>query len=55
MATTDNGELKHFVAHFSFCFEETLLYLNTELSKGASYQIFVHLASEFQRRRILRN
>jgi hypothetical protein len=27
----------------------------TELSIGASYQIFVHLATEFQRRRILRN
>ena len=30
-------------------------YTYTELSKGASYQIFFHLASEFQTRRILRN
>ena len=27
----------------------------TELSIGASYQIFVHLATEFQRRKFLRN
>jgi hypothetical protein len=43
-------ELKHFVAHFHSVLRKPY----TELSIGASYQIFFHLATEFQRRRILR-
>ena len=39
------------VAHLSFCFEETLY----RTFHGASYQISVHLATHFQRRRLFRN
>jgi len=39
------------VAHLSFCFEETLY----RTFHGASYQISVHLATLFQRRRLFRN
>jgi hypothetical protein len=39
------------VAHLSFCFVETLY----RTFQGASYQVSVHLAKRFQRRRFFRN
>jgi hypothetical protein len=39
------------VAHLSFCFEETLY----RTFHGASYQVSIHLAKQFQRRIFFRN
>jgi hypothetical protein len=39
------------VAHLSFCFEETVY----RTFHGASYQVLVHLAKQFQRRIFFRN
>jgi hypothetical protein len=37
----------------SFTFHSALRKLNTELSIGASHQVWIHLAKQFQRRRFL--